>query len=99
MFIHAPGDISSVPQRIISLVPSLTELLHDLNLDQETVGITKFCVHPEEWFRTKTRIGGTKNVNIEKLSSLLPDLVLCNKEENTVEQVNAIAEQFTFLAP
>ncbi|MEO6819178.1 MAG: cobalamin-binding protein, partial [Ginsengibacter sp.] len=51
--------------RIISLVPSLTELLHDLGLEEEVIGITKFCVHPEVWFRTKTRIGGTKEVNFE----------------------------------
>ena len=94
MFISATADMEHPPQRIVSLVPSLTELLFYLCLDKETVGITKFCVHPEEWFRTKTRIGGTKNVNIEKLASLLPDLVLCNKEENTAEDVNAIAEKF-----
>ena len=94
MFIHDPRDIPAVPQRIVSLVPSLTELLYYFNLEKETVGITKFCVHPQEWFRAKTRIGGTKNVNIEKLSALLPDLVLCNKEENTAEEVNTIAEKF-----
>ncbi len=95
MFISAPADMEHPPQRIVSLVPSLTELLFYLGLDKETIGITKFCVHPEEWFRTKTRIGGTKDVNIQKLASLLPDLVLCNKEENTAEQVNAIAEKFS----
>ena len=94
MFINDSREISPVPQRIISLVPSLTELLYYLDLEKETAGITKFCVHPGEWFQTKTRIGGTKNVNLKKLDSLLPDLVLCNKEENTAEQVNAIAEKF-----
>jgi ABC-type Fe3+-hydroxamate transport system substrate-binding protein len=77
-------------QRIISLVPSQTELLYDLGLDEEVVGITKFCVHPKEWFRTKTRIGGTKNINIKKIFALKPDLVIANKEENVKEQIEAL---------
>ena len=81
-------------QRIISLVPSQTELLYDLGLDDEVIGITKFCVHPEKWFRTKTRIGGTKNINIEKILSLKPDLVIANKEENVKEQIEAL-QKFT----
>ncbi len=54
------------PKRIISLVPSQTELLYDLGLGDRVVGITKFCIHPEEWFRTKPRVGGTKNADFEK---------------------------------
>ena len=61
-------DLPSKPKRIISLVPSQTELLYDLGLRDEVVGITKFCVHPEEWFRTKTRVGGTKKYDFEKIS-------------------------------
>ena len=79
------------PKRIISLVPSVTELLHDLGLENEVVGITKFCVHPQSWFRNKTRIGGTKNININKIRSLAPDLVIANKEENVEEQVNILS--------
>lgn len=75
------------PNRIVSLVPSQTELLHDLGLEEEVVGITKFCVHPQDWFRTKTRVGGTKQVNIEKVRLLQPDLILANKEENVKEQI------------
>ena len=60
-------EIKETPVRIISLVPSQTELLYDLGLDEEVVGITKFCVHPEKWFREKTRVGGTKTVNIRKI--------------------------------
>lgn len=82
--------IYSPPRRIISLVPSLTELLYSLDLDKEVIGITKFCVHPDAWFRTKTRIGGTKNVNVELVKSLQPDLVIASKEENVKEQVEAI---------
>lgn len=73
--------------RIISTVPSLTETLYDLKLDEEVVGITKFCVHPREWFLTKTRVGGTKNLHIDKIRSLKPDLIIANKEENTKEQI------------
>jgi ABC-type Fe3+-hydroxamate transport system substrate-binding protein len=81
----------SPPRRIVSLVPSLTELLYDLHLDEEVVGITKFCVHPEQWYRFKQRIGGTKNADIALIKSLQPDLVIASKEENIKEQVEAIA--------
>jgi ABC-type Fe3+-hydroxamate transport system substrate-binding protein len=77
--------------RIVSLVPSITELLFDLGLDEEVVGITKFCVHPNQWFRTKQRIGGTKNVHIDIIQDLSPTLVIASKEENIKEQVEAIA--------
>jgi len=82
------------PQKIISLVPSQTELLFDLGLEDETIGITKFCIHPDSWFRTKKRIGGTKNVNIEAIKALQPDLIIANKEENTKEQVELLATLF-----
>lgn len=77
-------------RRIVSLVPSQTELLHDLGLDAEVVGITRFCVHPPQWRRTKTRIGGTKDVQVERVRSLTPDLVIANREENVQVQVEAI---------
>jgi ABC-type Fe3+-hydroxamate transport system substrate-binding protein len=82
--------LKKVPERIVSLVPSQTELLFDLGLDEEVLGITKFCIHPEEWFKTKTRVGGTKNVNLDKLLKLEPDLVIANKEENTLEDIKKI---------
>ena len=77
--IHLPHP----PRRIISLVPSQTELLFDLGLGEEVVGITKFCIHPEHWFRNKQRVGGTKDFKTELILSLQPDLVIANKEENT----------------
>ena len=77
--------------RIISLVPSQTELLFDLGLESEVVGITKFCIHPESWFKTKTRVGGTKNVNMKSIHSLYPDLIIANKEENVKEQIEELA--------
>jgi ABC-type Fe3+-hydroxamate transport system substrate-binding protein len=87
-------ELNQPPKRIISLVPSQTELLHDLGLDEEVIGITKFCVHPEKWFRTKTRIGGTKTVNIEKIKELQPDLIIANKEENVKEQIEELEKHF-----
>lgn len=89
-FIHQLGNrnrISSPPQRIISLVPSQTEFLADLELEDRVVGITKFCVHPEAWRKTKTIIGGTKNFDVDKIRSLRPDLIICNKEENYEEGI------------
>lgn len=79
------------PKRIVSLVPSQTELLFDLGLDNEVVGITKFCIHPEAWFRSKKRVGGTKNIAIEAIKSLSPDLIIANKEENVKEQIEQLA--------
>lgn len=71
------------PDRIVSLVPSQTELLHDLGLGERVVGITRFCVHPKEWHRSKPRVGGTKQVDLDRLRALAPDLIIGNKEENS----------------
>lgn len=87
-------DLPSKPQRIISLVPSQTELLYDLGLRDEVVGITKFCVHPEEWFRSKTRVGGTKKYDFEKIKALQPDLIIGNKEENEKEQIEELMKLY-----
>lgn len=91
MILEVP-ELAYKPKRIISLVPSQTELLFDLGLEDETIGITKFCVHPEAWFRTKTRVGGTKSIHIDKIKSLKPDLIIANKEENVKEQIEAVSE-------
>lgn len=80
--------------RIVSLVPSQTELLYDLGLREEVVGITKFCVHPEEWIHSKAIVGGTKNVNHEVVDSLKPDLVIANWEENTKEDVELLKKKY-----
>ncbi len=87
-------EVTQMPQRIISLVPSQTELLHDLGLNEEVIGITKFCIHPNEWFRTKQRVGGTKNLDIQKIRSMNPDLIIANKEENNKEQIEELAADF-----
>ena len=82
------------PQRIISLVPSQTELLAHLGLDEETVGITRFCVHPEAWFRNKGRVGGTKQLNLDAIGALQPGLLIGNKEENDKQQIEGLAEKY-----
>jgi ABC-type Fe3+-hydroxamate transport system substrate-binding protein len=87
-------DVPATPRRIVSLVPSITELLYTLQLDDQVSGITKFCVHPESWFRQKTRIGGTKNIKPAAIHELQPDLIIANKEENVKEQVEELAKQY-----
>src|SRR3954462_6909192 len=88
--LHIPVEVSFPPKRIVSLVPSQTELLHALGLEQEVVGLTKFCIHPKNWFRHKQRVGGTKTVKINTIKGLQPDLVIANKEENVKEQIEEL---------
>lgn len=80
--------------RIVSLVPSLTEYLWALGLTEEVVGITKFCVHPKEWYENKTRVCGTKQLNISKIKQLEPELIIANKEENTREAIEQLQKEF-----
>ena len=80
------------PRRIVSLVPSQTELLADLGLDERVVGLTRFCVHPAGWKARKQIVGGTKNVDVDRVRALDPDLVIANKEENVRAQVEALAD-------
>jgi ABC-type Fe3+-hydroxamate transport system substrate-binding protein len=95
MIITSTQSLITPPQRIISLVPSQTELLFSFGLEKEVIGITKFCVHPAKWFKTKTRVGGTKNINIDLIKKLRPDLIIANKEENAKEQIEELAKEFT----
>jgi ABC-type Fe3+-hydroxamate transport system substrate-binding protein len=87
-------SLSYPPKRIISLVPSQTELLFDLGLDVEIIGITKFCIHPEGKFKSTTKIGGTKKLNLDKIRSLKPDLIIGNKEENEKAQIEELMQEF-----
>ncbi|PVY43180.1 ABC transporter substrate-binding protein [Pontibacter virosus] len=82
------------PQRIVSLVPSQTELLFDLGLDDCIVGVTKFCIHPKEKVKQKTMIGGTKNFKLELIDELQPDLIIGNKEENYEEGIASLQEKY-----
>ncbi|MFN3876421.1 MAG: helical backbone metal receptor [Flavobacteriales bacterium] len=88
--VHVPEH----PRRIISLVPSQTELLHHLGLDERVAGITKFCVHPAHWFLAKPRVGGTKKVDAEKVRTLQPDLIIGNKEENSRADIEVLEQEF-----
>ncbi len=79
-------------KRIISLVPSLTELLIDLRLKEQLIGRTKFCIHPKKLIDKIPSVGGTKNPNIEKILDLTPDLIIANKEENRKENIEELAK-------
>lgn len=82
------------PQRIVSLVPSQTELLFDLGLDDRVVGITKFCEHPQIWQQTKTKVGGTKKLRLIEIDQLRPDLIIGNKEENDRDSINELQRKY-----
>ncbi|MFP4846617.1 ABC transporter substrate-binding protein [Winogradskyella sp. PE311] len=90
--LHRTIVIQKTPERIVSLVPSQTELLVDLGLESSLVGVTKFCVHPKHLRISKKVIGGTKKINVEKIKELQPDIILCNKEENTKDIIEALKE-------
>lgn len=87
-------QVSYPPKRIISIVPSQTELLFELGLDTEVIGITKFCIHPITKFAEKTKVGGTKKLNIELIRQLQPDLIIGNKEENTQSEIELLMQEF-----
>jgi ABC-type Fe3+-hydroxamate transport system substrate-binding protein len=89
-----PLVIEKKPQRIISLVPSQTELLVDLGLKKELVGVTKFCVHPKGLKKEKTIIGGTKDFRYDVIDALQPDLIIGNKEENYQEGIERLAQKY-----
>ena len=86
--------LEELPKKIISVVPSQTELLFDLGLGENVVGLTKFCIHPKEQTSTKIKIGGTKNLNIDKIRELRPDIIFANKEENTKAQIELLSGEF-----
>lgn len=88
--IHIPA----YPQRIVSLVPSQTELLVDLGLEDRIVGVTKFCVHPQGLKKQKTIIGGTKNFHLDKIEAIQPDLIIGNKEENYQEGIALLEKKY-----
>lgn len=94
MLLSSANDLTNAPTRIVSLVPSQTELLYSLGLQKETIAITKFCVHPKKWLFPKIIIGGTKNIRTEEIKKLAPDLVIANKEENVKEQVEELAKHY-----
>lgn len=87
-------EIPAQPQRIISLCPSLTETLLHFGLGARIVGRTHFCIHPAEAVAGITAVGGTKNLKEERVIALQPDLVICEKEENTREMVDWLSSRY-----
>jgi ABC-type Fe3+-hydroxamate transport system substrate-binding protein len=86
--------LEDTPQRIVSLVPSQTELLFDLGLNESVVGLTRFCAHPAPKVKGKTVIGGTKDPDLDAIRKLQPDLIIGNKEENRREDIEALQKEF-----
>lgn len=82
------------PKKIISIVPSQSELLWDLGLKEELIGITKFCIHPGEMYKSVERVGGTKDLDLEKIRNLKPDIIIGNKEENEISQIKMLQKDF-----
>lgn len=87
--------LEKTPKRIVSLVPSQTELLCYLGLEEAIVGVTKFCVKPKHLLKEKVVVGGTKNLHTDRIIALEPDIICCNKEENT----EAIVRNMSKIAP
>ncbi len=81
---------TSGPLRLVSLVPSTTESLFALGRGDNLVGYTRFCVHPAGQVTADKWIGGTKNPKVEQIIALRPDLVVANREENRLEDIEAL---------
>ncbi len=86
--------LETAPNKIISLVPSITYTLYSLGLNTEVKGITRFCKYPENWKKEKKIIGGTKQLKMERIKEIAPDLILANKEENTKTEIEELAKEF-----
>ena len=82
------------PKRIISLVPSQTELLFYMGLNAEIAGITKFCIHPSAKVAAKLKVGGTKQLNLQAIHTINPDLIIGNKEENEQSQIEELMRHY-----
>ncbi len=87
-------EFSRPPKRIISLVPSLTELLFHLKLDDEIFGVTNYCIHPSSKYSQKTKIGDPRDINMALIKAMEPDLILASKEENPREDIEFMMGEF-----
>ncbi len=87
-------ELKARPERIMSLVPSQTELLYDLGAGDQVIGITRYCTHPVHWRKEKKLVGGTKRPDHTLINKLQPDLIIGNKEENRREDIVALEKQF-----
>ena len=92
--IGAVIKLDKKPVRIVSIVPSQSEFLWDIGLRDQLVGITKFCIHPDEMYRNIERVGGTKKLDIDKIRALKPDLIIGNKEENERADIELLQKEF-----
>jgi len=86
-------EVKSPPRRIVSLVPSLTEALFVFGLEKAVVGVTNFCVEPKEAVAGKTKVGGTKTLDVPRVLALKPDLVVASAEENRKEDIQALVRE------
>ena len=86
--------IEKIPDRIISLVPSQTEYLFDLGLEESIVGITKFCIHPKDKVSNIKSVGGTKNCRLDIIDQLNPAIIIANKEENTQKDIEYLQQKY-----
>ena len=86
--------VPQAPQRIVSLVPSQTELLFELGVGERVVGVTRYCTDPPEGVARCTDIGGTKKFRFDAIDALSPDLIIGNKEENYQEGIERLAERY-----
>ncbi len=85
-------EFDQTPESVVSLVPSITELLCDMGLRSKIVGCTKFCVHPKNLKKEVTIIGGTKRIHLDHVARLTPDIIIGNKEENSKEDITKLRE-------
>jgi len=88
--IYVPIEVN----KIVCLVPSITEYLVSIGLEDRLVGITKFCVHPEHLRKDKYVVGGTKKIKLEIIDTLNPDLIIASKEENTKDEVEHLMSKY-----
>lgn len=92
--LHRIIQIEKPVERIVSLVPSQTEFLCDIGLGEKLVGVTNYCVHPKNELKKISKIGGTKKLQIDKIKSLKPQLIIANKEENNKADINNLEKNF-----
>jgi len=96
-FIDQMGNtirLSAYPHRIISLVPSQTELLFDLGLDEQIVGLTSYCILPQEKVAHLIKVGSPKEFRFQVIDELRPDLIIGSKEENYPEGIHRLQEKY-----
>jgi ABC-type Fe3+-hydroxamate transport system substrate-binding protein len=87
-------EIPANPKKIISLVPSITEFLFDLNLENNIYGRTKFCIHPEEQVKKVPVLGGVMGLNYHEIEKIDPEIIFASKEENAKGEIMELSNEF-----